>query len=131
MLHLSMKKNRIFADNMDYKNAIPDWAWAMNCAVTVCDHECNIMYMNERSRETFARHGDLIGHNLMDYHNPRSIEIIKHLLATGGQNCYTIEKQGVKKMIFQTAWRHENGEVGGLVELSMVIPADMPHYVRS
>lgn len=115
---------------MDYKNAIPDWAWGMNCAVTVCDNNCDIIYMNQRSRETFARHGDLIGHNLMDYHNDRSKEIIRRLLATGGQNCYTIDKQGVRKMIFQTAWRRNDGSVGGLVELSMVIPSEMPHYVR-
>lgn len=116
--------------NMDFKQAVPDWAWAMNCAVTVCDAGCNIVYMNKRSRETFASHGDLIGKNLLDCHSPRSVEIIRRLLATGGQNCYTIEKGGVRKMIFQTAWRLDDGTVGGLVELSMVIPADMPHYVR-
>ncbi len=33
-------------------------------------------------------------------------------------------------MIFQTAWFDDEGHVAGLVELSMVIPADMPHYVR-
>lgn len=114
----------------DFKTAVPDWAWGMNCAVTVSDAECNILYMNARSRETFAKHGDLIGKNLLDYHNERSIGIIRHLLATGGQNCYTIEKAGLRKMIFQTAWRREDDTVGGLVELSMIIPADMPHYIR-
>ena len=24
---------------------LPDWAKAMNCAVTVCDADCNIIYM--------------------------------------------------------------------------------------
>lgn len=115
---------------MDFKNSIPDWAWGMNCAVTVCDADCTIIYMNERSRQTFAKHGDLIGRNLLDCHSPRSVEIIKHLLASGSQNCYTIEKQGLRKMIFQTAWRHEDGTVGGLVEISMVIPENMPHYIR-
>jgi hypothetical protein len=32
-------------------------------------------------------------------------------------------------MIYQTAWK-EDGKVAGLVEISMVIPDDMPHYVR-
>jgi len=32
-------------------------------------------------------------------------------------------------MIYQTAWKKE-GKVSGLVEISMVIPQDMPHYVR-
>lgn len=114
----------------DFTPAMPDWAWGMNCAVTVCDANCTIIYMNDRARQTFAKHGDLIGRNLLDCHNPRSVEIIRHLLATGGQNCYTIEKLGQRKMIFQTAWRLEDGTVGGLVELSMVIPEDMPHYIR-
>lgn len=111
---------------------IPDWAYRMNCAVTVADADCNIIYMNERSRETFAARGgaDLIGHNLMEYHNERSQGIIHRLLADGGTNCYTIEKNGVRKMIYQTAWRDEAGNVAGLVEISMVIDADLPHYVR-
>ena len=36
---------------------------------------------------------------------------------------------GLKKMIYQSAWK-ENGEVAGFVEISMVIPEDMPHYVK-
>lgn len=105
------------------------WADDMNCAVTVCDADCKIIYMNDRAKETFARHGDLIGHNLMDYHPERAKEIIRRLLADGGTNSYTISKAGKKKMIYQTAWR-KDGKVAGLVEISMVIPEDMPHYVR-
>lgn len=115
------------------KKVLPDWAFGMNCAVTVADADCNIIYMNERSRQTFAKRGGatLIGHNLMDYHNENSKAIIRRLLEEGGTNAYTISKEGVKKMIFQTAWRDESGNVAGLVELSMVIPEDMPHYIRS
>lgn len=111
---------------------LPDWAYGMNCAVTVADADCRIIYMNERSRATFASRGGgkLIGHNLMDYHNDRSKAIIRKLLAEGGVNCYTIEKEGLRKMIYQTAWRDVSGRVAGLVEISMVIPAEMPHYVR-
>lgn len=116
---------------MEPKN-IPDWAFRLNCAITVADADCNIIYMNERSRETFAGRGgaSLIGHNLMEYHNERSQAIIRRLLSEGGTNCYTIDKLGVKKMIFQTAWFDDDKRVAGLVEISMVIPAEMPHYVR-
>jgi len=108
---------------------IPDWAKEMNCAVTVCDNDGIILYMNDKAKETFAKYGDLIGNNLILCHNERSRAIIADLLASGGSNSYTIEKNGVRKMIYQTAWR-ENGVVAGLVEISMVIPEDMPHYVR-
>ena len=115
-----------------FENIVPDWAFRMNCAVTVADADCRIIYMNERSRQTFAARGGaaLIGHNLMEYHNERSKDIIRRLLDEGGTNAYTIEKEGLRKMIFQSAWFDADGHVGGLVELSMVIPAEMPHYVR-
>ena len=108
---------------------IPDWAKEMNCAVTVCDNDGIILYMNDKAKETFARHGDLIGKSLIPCNNERSRAIIADLLASGGSNSYTIEKNGVRKMIYQTAWR-EDGKVAGLVEISMVIPEEMPHYVR-
>ena len=112
---------------------LPEWAYGMDCAVTVVDRECKIIYMNERSRVTFASRGggDLIGHNIMDYHSERSRSIISRLLSEGGSNAYTISKEGKRKMIYQTVWRDRNGEIGGLVELSMIIPDEMPHYVRS
>lgn len=106
-----------------------EWAKEMNCAVTVCDTEGTIIFMNEKSRQTFAKHGDMIGKNLKGCHNERSWEIIQKLLAEGGSNSYTIHKNGQKKMIYQTAW-FDQGTVGGLVEISMVIPEDMPHYIR-
>lgn len=108
---------------------IPDWAKEMNCAVTVCDKEGVILYMNDRAKETFARHGDLMGKSLIPCHNENSRAIIAKLLETGGTNSYTISKNGQKKMIYQTAWK-QDGEVAGLVEISMVIPEEMPHYIR-
>lgn len=101
----------------------------MNCAVTVCDKEGIIIYMNDKAKDTFAKHGDLIGKSLIPCHNDNSRAIIAKLLETGGTNAYTIQKNGLKKMIYQTAWK-ENAEVAGLVEISMVIPEDLPHYIR-
>lgn len=106
-----------------------EWAEWAHCAVTVCDAEGTILYMNAKARETFAKHGDLIGKNLFDCHSPASQAKIREMLATGGTNSYTIEKRGVRKMIYQTAWM-KDGRVAGLVEISMVIPDEMPHYVR-
>ncbi|MDE6558502.1 MAG: PAS domain-containing protein [Muribaculaceae bacterium] len=118
---------------MEEKQYLPEWAYGMDCAVTVVDTDCRIIFMNERSRTTFAARGggDLIGHNIMDYHNDRSRGIIRRLLTEGGSNAYTISKEGLRKMIYQTTWHHADGSLGGLVELSMIIPGEMPHYVRS
>lgn len=108
---------------------IPDWAKELNCSITVCDKDGVIVYQNDRAVEQYRKRGDLIGKNLFDCHNERSSAIIRHLLETGGTNTYTIEKNGVHKMIFQSAWKKE-GVVAGLCEISMIIPAQLPHYIR-
>ena len=90
-----------------------EWAEGMNCAVTVCDAEGMITYMNARARETYKKHGDLIGKNLFDCHGERAAGIIRGLLASGGSNAYTIHKNGQKKMIYQTAYTGEDGSVAG------------------
>ena len=51
---------------------VPDWAMDMNCAITVCDREGTIVYMNEPSRELYRKHGNLIGKNLIPCHGERS-----------------------------------------------------------
>lgn len=105
------------------------WAADVNCAITVCDAEGIILFMNDRAREVFASHGDLIGKNLFECHSPTSCDKIRHMLATGESNAYTISKNGLRKMIYQTPWRSE-GRIAGMVEISMVIPEEMPHYIR-
>ncbi len=108
---------------------LPNWCEKTNCAITVCDSNCTIIYMNEKSVATFAKRGNLIGKNLLDCHNENSKRIIRRLLSEGGTNVYTIEKEGVHKMIYQSAW-YEGDCIAGLVEISMVLPAEVPHYVR-
>ncbi len=109
-----------------------DWAMQFPGAVTVCDGDLTIVYMNEKAIAGFSGKGgeSLLGKNLADCHQPRSMEIVRRILETGEPNVYTIEKGGKKKMIYQAPWRKE-GAIAGLVEISMEIPAVMPHFVRS
>ncbi len=44
-------------------------------------------------------------------------------------NVYTIEKHGKKKLIYQTPW-YRDGKYAGFIELSLVIPEEMPHFIR-
>ncbi len=110
---------------------ISDFEWSddVNCAVTVCDAAGVILSMNRRAREVFAAHGDLIGKNLFECHSEGSRAKIRHMLATGQSNAYTITKNGQRKVIYQTPWRRD-GRVAGMVEISMVVPDEMPHYER-
>ncbi len=122
------------------ENTVFDWAEKCQFAVTICDCNANILYMNEKSKATFAKYGNIIGTNLKNCHSPKSWEMINHLLNSGESNSYTITKEGVNKLIHQTPWFTDNGQngikladgriVGGLVELSIVLPSDMPHFNR-
>lgn len=106
------------------------WAEDIDGAITVCDTEGKVIYMNTRSRETFNKAGEtMVGRSMIPCHSESSQAIIHHMLTSGESHCYTITKKGRKKLIFQTPWK-ENGEVAGLVEFSFVLPDDMPHYDR-
>ena len=98
----------------------------LNIAITISAKDGEILYQNDSSIEV---NGDARGRDLMKCHNERSQQIIRHLLDDAATNVYTISKKGKKKLIYQTPW-FENGEVKGLVEFSIVIPEEMPHYDR-
>jgi transcriptional regulator with PAS, ATPase and Fis domain len=108
-----------------------DWAAELPVSITVCDKEGIITYVNEKSRLTFnsETEGDLIGKNLKECHSPKSTEKIIELMDRKESNIYTIEKYAKKKMIIQIPWYKEN-EVGGLVELSIELPDNVPHFIR-
>ncbi|SYZ73125.1 PAS fold domain protein [Candidatus Zixiibacteriota bacterium] len=103
----------------------------INAAVTICDTTGIIIYMNKKAVATFAADGgaDLIGKNLFDCHSDESIEKLKDLIAARRTNAYTIEKNGVKKLIYQTPW-YDDDSFGGLIEFSFEIPFVIPHFIR-
>ena len=114
-----------------------DYFKGINIAVTVSDKDGNVIYQNDSSIDV---NGDARGRNLEHCHNPKSWEMICHMLKEDVSNVYTISKKGKKKLIYQTPWYEtENGErrmenekrePAGLVEFSIILPEEMPHYDR-
>ena len=109
-----------------------DWIKEFPGSVTVCNADGIILEMNDKSAKTHEKDGgySLIGKNLLDCHKDDSLDKVKHLLAAHDKNIYTIEKNGVKKLIYQSPW-FKDGKYAGFVELSVEIPFEMPHFVRS
>jgi transcriptional regulator with PAS, ATPase and Fis domain len=108
------------------------WIKEFPAAVTVCDTEGTILEMNDKAAKTFEADGGtaLIGSNMLDCHPGLSRQKTERLLAAKIKNVYTIEKNGVKKLIYQSPW-YKEGEYAGFVEISLEIPLDMPHFIRS
>jgi hypothetical protein len=108
-----------------------EWVQAFPGAVTVCDLNGVILEMNEHSVKSFAEDGGAarIGTNALDCHPEPARSKLAAMLASGKMNVYTIEKNGVKQLIYQAPW-YRDGAYAGFVELSLEIPFAMPHFVR-
>ncbi len=124
----------IMERNYNLKGVImtsPMWVNEFPDAVTVCAQDGTILEMNDRAAESFKDDGGraLIGKALLDCHPEKAREKVALLLASHQKNVYTIEKKGVKKLIYQSPW-YENGEYRGMVELSLELPAEIPHFRR-
>ncbi len=98
-------------------------------SVTVCDKDGKILEMNETAERVLSHGKHIIGQNLLDCHPEPARTKLMEMLKNHNLNAYTIEKNGVKKLVYQSPW-FENGEFAGYIELSMELPAEMPHFVR-
>lgn len=108
-----------------------EWAQAFPAAITVCDAQGIVVEMNDAAAQTFEKDGGraLVGRSLLDCHPEPARTKLLQLLQSQESNVYTIEKNGVKKLIYQTPW-HVKGEFRGIVELALPLPCDMPHFRR-
>ena len=98
----------------------------------MCDAGGLILEMNDKAIKSFAPSGgaELIGTPLLDCHPEPARSKLQHLLDMRQANVYTIEKNGVHKLVYQSPW-YEQGEYRGLIELSLEIPVEMPHFIRA
>ena len=108
-----------------------NWSDEFEGAITICNSEGKITYMNERSQKEFSKYGggELIGTNLLDCHPEPSRSKLSGLLESEGSNTYTIEKGGINKIIHQSPL-FVAGVYSGMIEISFEIPQPLPHYNR-
>jgi hypothetical protein len=87
--------------------------------------------MNEKASEMYRDFGGktLIGKNLLDCHPEPARNKLLQLLESGGRNVYTVEKMGIKKLIYQTPWVKDNRRCG-IIELALEIPFELPNFIR-
>lgn len=109
-----------------------EWIKEFPAAITVCDKNGVLLEMNDKAAKVFESDGGykLIGSNMLDCHPEPARSKADRLLAAKEKNVYTIEKKGIKKFIYQSPW-FIDGEFAGFVELSLEIPYELPHFVRS
>ena len=108
-----------------------DYFEGADIAVTICAKDGTILDMNAKPRRTFLKPGqeEIIGHNVLDCHPEPVRSTLYEMLKNQRTNIYTVEKEGLKKLIFQTPW-YDDGEYAGFMELSIVLPEVIPNRVR-
>ena len=108
-----------------------EWIKEFPAAVTVCNTEGVILEMNDKAAKTYESDGGygLIGSNILDCHPVQARTKTEHLMVAEEKNIYTIEKNGVKKLIYQSPWFLDD-HYAGIVEISFEIPFEMQHFIR-
>lgn len=108
-----------------------DWENQFNGSVIVCDKELNIIFLNDKAKMLFDENerNNAVRRNLLDCHNEESKKKILEIKATLKPNIYTIEKAGIKKLIYQSPLIKYN-KFDGIIELSLEIPNAIPHFKR-
>jgi len=107
------------------------WVQEFPGAVFVCDKQGVLLEMNDKAAKSCQENEGrkLIGTNVLDCHPEPARIKIKEMLKNQKANVYTIEKARVKKLIYQSPW-YQDGKFAGIVELSLEIPVEVPHFIR-
>ncbi len=108
-----------------------EWAEEFNGAITICDKQGIIVYMNQYSIRQFKKYGGdkLLGTNILDCHPEPSKSKLKKMLESPKENMYTTESEGVKKIILQTPWKKKD-EFYGIIEISFRLDKGLSNFIR-
>ena len=108
------------------------WIKEFPGSIIICDQDGLILEMNDKAAKGYESEGGLglIGSNLLDCHPEQARKKVEEMLVTREANIYTIEKKGIKKLVYQHPW-YKDGQYAGIVEIVLEIPFELPHFIRS
>lgn len=94
-----------------------------HCAIVICNLDHEIIYMNPAAKERYAKWGgpQLMGQNLLQCHNARSVQKIEEVLQWFGQSrdhnrVFTFYNEKENKDVYMIALRNEEGGLIGYYE---------------
>ena len=130
-----MSINQSHADGAGAYRAINmDWIKDLPVAVVICDRKGVLTYLNDAAAAMYAPFGGyaLLGKSVMDgcHKQQASNDKMNEIMETRKPHTYSIERNGVKRLIHQMP-HIINGEVIGIVELAIIVPFEIPHFVRT
>ena len=119
---MTKDRSEIFQMNQSYTNFFQSIIDQDRAAVVICNLEHEIIYMNPAAVHSYEKWGGdkLIGRNLLDCHNPESVERIKKVVEWFASDdshniVYTSHNEKQNKDVYMVALR-ENGQLIGYYE---------------
>ena len=108
------------------------WIKEFPGSILVCDPDGVILALNDKAAASYEANGgySLIGCNMLVCHPEAASTKVVNLLASREKNVYTTEKNGIKKLVYQSPW-YRDGQYAGFVEFVLEIPFEMSHFIRS
>lgn len=93
------------------------------CAIVICNLRHEIIYMNPTAKERYKKWGGeaLLGQNLLNCHNQRSVQMIEKAVewfrkSPDHNRMYTSYNEKENKDVYMVALRQEDGELIGYYE---------------
>lgn len=93
------------------------------CAIVICNIKHEIIYMNPTAKERYKKWGGeaLLGQNLLNCHNQRSVQMIEKAVewfmkSPDHNRMYTSYNEKENKDVYMVALRQEDGELIGYYE---------------
>ena len=107
------------------------WVQQFPGAVTICDKDGVILYMNDLAAELFEKNGgsQLIGTNVLECHPGSARAKLRQMLASRETDIFHVEENGIKRIVYDAPW-YVDGEYCGFVELSFEVPRDIRTFFR-
>ena len=108
-----------------------EWVREFTAEVMVCDRTGIAVEMNDEAAVLFAGDGGrgLLGSNIRDCHPDPARGKLESLLAGQTTNAYFSTEHEEKRFFYQAPW-FQDGQFAGMVEVSFVVPQDIPHFIR-
>ncbi len=110
---------------------LPDYFNEIENPVTICDAVGKMLYMNQKSIETFEDSGGmkLMGSNIYACHSGDSYNKLNQIMTAQKSNTYYIIKNGVKKLVQQIPWFTKQ-KFSGFIEISIPINTSIQTFER-
>ncbi len=107
------------------------WVKELPAEIMVCDSSGTILEMNAQAEALFAKDGGLglLATNVLACHPDPSRGKLEAMLDKQTANSYFNTENGEKRFFFQSPW-YTFGQYAGFVEISFVVPEEIPHFVR-